>query len=76
MEIIEVINVIKIAIMIIDFIFEPNQMIMMGPNDTLGKLLKMVKKGSNILDNLLDSQRKDAIIILNIVVNMNDNKTS
>ena len=76
MEIIEVINVIKIAIMIIDFIFEPNQMIMMGPNDTLGKLLKMVKKGSNILDNLLDNQRKDAIIILNIVVNINDNKTS
>ena len=76
MEIIEVINVIKIAIMIIDFIFEPNQMIMMGPNDTLGKLLKMVKKGSNILDNLLDNQRKDAIIMLNIVVNINDNKTS
>ena len=66
---VDVIKDMSTAIMIIDFMLAPNQIIIMGPNDILGRLLKIVKKGSNILAVLLDNHSSDAIIIPSIVVN-------
>ena len=58
MEITEVIKVISKAMIIIDFMLAPNQIIIIGPNETLGKLFKTVKKGSTILADCLLDQRE------------------
>ena len=61
--IIVMINDIKRAIMIIDFMLEPLQMIMIGPKATLGRLLITVKYGSRTLDKNLFHHSIIAIII-------------
>ena len=44
--IIVIIEFIRRLITIIDFVFAPNHIISRGPNDTFGRLLNNVKKGS------------------------------
>ena len=54
----------------------PNQIIIIGPSDTLGKLFKIVKKGSNILARILLSQRMEATKTPTKVVKTKQIKTS
>ena len=62
MFIILTIKLINKAMTIIDFVFAPAQMMMIGPKATLGKLLIIVKNGSIILASVGHSYRIIAII--------------
>ena len=58
------------AIIIIDFIPAPDQIIMIGPSAILGKLFIKVKNGSIIFASVWKYQSIDAIIITIIVPNI------
>ena len=69
--IILIIDEISSAINIIEFIFAPIHIIIIGPSATLGKLFKIVKYGSIILDNKLFHH---SILAITIPVNIDNTK--
>ena len=58
------------------FILDPNIIIIRGPKAILGRLFNIVRNGSSILDNILNSYNIIAIINPNILPIINDIITS
>lgn len=57
------------AIMIIEVVFVPNQIRIIGPKATFGRLFKIVKYGSNTLANLgKNHKRLENIMAINKLI--------
>ena len=71
--IVDTINEISIAMIIIDFIPEPNHIKIIGPKATLGRAFNTIRYGSNIFDIVSDHHKIIAINIPSKVPNVKPN---